>query len=803
MRFEQFKINLVEAILDEAEMTPKAFQDFLNSPLVTGMKMGFELEACIHNVRSVNDDYSEKDYSYDERVYDIESIVDFFGNEDANRESDLNKLRNDLYDDFQQWQDERFDNFLRTDDGQTDLKELIRSKLEDLDYNERQQKLEFERAEAGKVSDIYSEAEMQALETMRDEFNDDGDNDFGAFASDIDMSYMSDVENKYSHYLYWPHLSYDDEEYLNVDYVADELYTDTGIEAWASDSYHSTSRSSAQEKGRWIIEPDSSIDVDESEDGGLEFISPALEINTALEQMKKVLEFIREHGYTNTSTGLHINISVPDYNVDKLDYVKLAIFLGDKHVLEQFDRLSNHYCDGAYKKIGGKISGMKSAEISAVLSKMKEGLTLAASKIIHTGYTSKYTSINTKEGYIEFRSPGGDYLNDPVEKLTNTALRMALALRIATDETMYKQEYQKRLYKVLTDASEKDDLVKFKDYIAQYQSADPERRKYIVQTIQMERESRAEKKKRAPGDSMPYWMVKRRNGTGGGMAVHAATALDAVKEVAKGFDEDPIDLYAIPMAEEELDQRGSTIFVMKDDNGKEYRQRANISREARNLVAARYGIKADSLTVVATEQPPEEQSQQPGVDTTGDFQLVNSNRSIDTRMRNVDMTTAMRTARNMEQEYGLESGSIHVTRITGQTQSTTGAAGHNWRIYDVRNPDLFTVVAADSRTNAAERWAYVNPERPADMVDAVPDEGAMKYEFSIAQQALNPNPRNDNDRFIYPQEIYRQRTSFTEMPVRRVWATSKEQAIGKVRSFFHNDFWDIPEEWLKINVVGI
>jgi hypothetical protein len=802
MRFDQFKINLLEAILDEAEMTPKAFQDFLNSPLVTGMKMGFELEACIHNVRSINDDYSEKDYSYDERVYDIESIVDFFGNEDANRESDLNKLRNDLYDDFQQWQDERFDNFLRTDDGQTDLKELIRGKLEDLDYNERQQKLEFERAEAGKVSNIYSEAEMQALETMRDEFNDDGDNDFSAFASDIDMSYMSDVENKYSHYLYWPHLSYDDEEYLNVDYVADELYTDTGIEAWASDSYHSTSRSSAQEKGRWIIEPDSSIDVDESEDGGLEFISPALEINTALEQMKKVLEFIRGHGYTNTSTGLHINISVPDYNVDKLDYVKLAIFLGDKHVLEQFDRLSNHYCDGAYKKIGGKISGMKSAEISAVLSKMKEGLTLAASKIIHTGYTSKYTSINTKEGYIEFRSPGGDYLNDPVEKLTNTALRMALALRIATDETMYKQEYQKRLYKVLTDASEKDDLVKFKDYIAQYQSADTERRKYIVQTIQMERESRAEKKKRAPGDSMPYWMVKRRNGTGGGMAVHAATALDAVKEVAKGFDEDPIDLYAIPMAEEELDQRGSTIFVMKDDNGKEYRQRANISREARNLVAARYGIKADSLTVVATEQPEEEQPQAPGVDTTGDFQLVNSNRSIDTRMRNVDMTTAMRTARNMEQEYGLESGSIHVTRITGQTQSTTGVAGHNWRIYDVQNPDYFTVVAADSRTNAADRWQYVNPELPADMVDAVPDEGAMKYEFTIAQQAMNPDSLSDSDRFIYPAELYRQRTG-REIPVRRVWATSKEQAIGKARTFFPRDFDTIPEDWLKINVVGI
>ena len=32
MRYNQFKINLLEAILDEAEMTPKAFQDFLASP---------------------------------------------------------------------------------------------------------------------------------------------------------------------------------------------------------------------------------------------------------------------------------------------------------------------------------------------------------------------------------------------------------------------------------------------------------------------------------------------------------------------------------------------------------------------------------------------------------------------------------------------------------------------------------------------------------------------------------------------------------------------------------------------------
>jgi hypothetical protein len=141
-------------------------------------------------------------------------------------------------------------------------------------------------------------------------------------------------------------------------------------------------------------------------------------------------------------------------------------------------------------------------------------------------------------------------------------------------------------------------------------------------------------------------------------------------------------------------------------------------------------------------------------------------------------------------------------RLNNQSQSTTGVAGHNWRIYDIQSPDLFTVVAADSRTNAAERWSYVNPERPADMVDAVEDEGALKYEFTIAQQAVNPDSLNDSDRFIYPAELYRQRTG-REIPTRKVWATSKEQAVGKARSFFPRDFDTIPEDWLKINVVGI
>ena len=699
---------------------------------------------------------------------------------------------------------------------------------------------------------------MTAIEKLRDEWQDNDSASWEKYCDVMDMSYMSDVQNKYEHYLYWPYESYGDgDDQINVDWVAEELYDETGIAANASDSYHSTSRTRAQEQGRWIIEPDSSIETDESDEAGLEFISPALEIPEAIKQMQQVLEFIREHGYTNSSTGLHINISVPDFSTDDLDYVKLAIFLGDKHVLEQFDRLSNHYCDGAYKKIGNKIQQMKGAEVKAVMDKMKEGLTLAASKIIHTGYTNKYTSINTKEGYIEFRGPGGDYLGKTPEELSNTALRMALALRIATDPEMYKKEYQKRLYKVLTDSGEKDDLVKFKDYVARFQTADKETRGYIIQTIQAEREARKAKKKKPEGESRPYWMVRRRGqANGGGMAVFADTAYDAIKDVAKSWDMDPVYLVATPMADEQpqggpdsgneertwtiadglgrpagtvqarsseealriygstnnIDTRdyaavasgsseGSTFVI--DYNGTKYRQRANSADEARDLLSARIGVERNLLWDIQ-EEPQGMATGGVTVDgnARGNYHLVNSNRSIDTRMTNVSREEAHSTARRMEQEYGLESGSVHVTRINDQSRSTTGAAGHNWRIYDVQNPDLFTVVASDSRTNAVERWAYVNPERPADMVDAVPDEGAMKYEFTIAQQAMNPDPVSDGDRFIYPAELYRQRTG-REMPVRRVWATSKEQAISKARTFFPRDFDTIPEDWLKINVVGI
>jgi hypothetical protein len=84
---------------------------------------------------------------------------------------------------------------------------------------------------------------------------------------------------------------------------------------------------------------------------------------------------------------------------------------------------------------------------------MKSQLNAEASKLIHSGSTEKFTSINTKDNRIEFRSPGGDYLSiiaDNPQKMIDTINRMVVTMDAAMDPDKYKEEYQKKLYKLLT-----------------------------------------------------------------------------------------------------------------------------------------------------------------------------------------------------------------------------------------------------------------------------------------------------------------------------------------------------------------
>ena len=109
-------------------------------------------------------------------------------------------------------------------------------------------------------------------------------------------------------------------------------------------------------------------------------------------------------------------------------------------------------------------------DAKALLDKMREQLNTTASKLVHTGVTNKYTSINTKDNRIEFRSPGGDWLNENFDKVENTLLRFTVALAASIDPEAYRQEYLKKLYKLLeptaVETKSVDTVKYFSDYVA-------------------------------------------------------------------------------------------------------------------------------------------------------------------------------------------------------------------------------------------------------------------------------------------------------------------------------------------------
>ena len=140
--------------------------------------------------------------------------------------------------------------------------------------------------------------------------------------------------------------------------------------------------------------------------------------------------------------------------------------MGDKYVLDSFGRASNTYAKSALDIVKRHVrDNPEGAE--ALLDKMKGNLDQLATKAIHSGITNKYTSINTKDGHIEFRSPGGDWLDENFDKIENTLLRFTVAMSAALNPEMYRQEYLTKLYKLLSDGNKDVDTIKyFSDYVA-------------------------------------------------------------------------------------------------------------------------------------------------------------------------------------------------------------------------------------------------------------------------------------------------------------------------------------------------
>jgi hypothetical protein len=431
----------------------------------TGAIAGMEFEMIVPNVEGNDDGDLEPDYDMDERCRSIEDAVQFFHDGDYNGRREVERLRERMKNDYQEWLDDKlYQDWERS--GEEYLEEWVPNNVDESEWN---------------PDDLEGEARTEALEDFianihadpgssdaYDEYREENQESYDEsdWLDDADLSRMSEIENSYS--MSWPHWRSQGGGEANIEDVASEFENAIGRDVRASGNYHSGNviRPSPTQI-RYVVEPDGSLEPDDPNDQGLEFVSPPLPIDEILSDLNKVKAWAKEYGcYTNDSTGLHINISVPNYSRQNLDFVKLALLMGDKYVLDSFGRASNTYAKSALDIVKRHVrDNPEGAE--ALLDKMKGNLDQLATKAIHSGITSKYTSINTKDGHIEFRSPGGDWLDENFDKIENTLLRFTVAMSAALNPEMYRQEYLTKLYKLLSENNKDVDTIKyFSDYVA-------------------------------------------------------------------------------------------------------------------------------------------------------------------------------------------------------------------------------------------------------------------------------------------------------------------------------------------------
>lgn len=474
--------------LVEVDMSPGALKRWAKSDAAQRVRVGFEFEMYFPNTSSDDSEDDPYDYDRDDRPHSIQDVIDFFseGNNPSPRGT-LNRLEAQMYDRYSDWRQEAIDGEMTesgffefmdekddTEDIRTDKQAEFRLEAEEElgdeagrdEISDRVQELWI-----NWVDTQWNRGDSVYMEQYRDYVSEAQEENFseGAWLRS-EYRYMSDVQNEWS--LDWPHMN---ERYREGGQApeawADELSSVIGMPVKFG-GYHGTRRGEDHAN----LEYDSSLDEPESdEDAGLELITPYRPLPEALQILDSVIEFANRMGiYTNSSTGLHMNVSLED--VKNVDWVKLVMFMGDTYILDTFERRANTYARSSMMKLMDKVRERRAEQpvqeqdedraiyggeidIDRAMGLMRDNMIELARQAVQSGLgRDKYQSVHVKPlddggSYIEFRGPGGDWLgkqDENADVLRNTVFRLGRAMEIAADPEAERREYAKKLYKTLT-----------------------------------------------------------------------------------------------------------------------------------------------------------------------------------------------------------------------------------------------------------------------------------------------------------------------------------------------------------------
>ena len=475
--------------INEVAMNPTAYAQSIEQAQQQGVKIGFEFEVCVPSAVFTSKESKINTINHnlvDELLYDADTIVGMSLYQYSDSvDSDLSKFdslftpkpRKSKYPNlttaFNTLLEKRVERakelfYKIPEDVRAEYSAAAKNRLRRYnDVNDQRNPLMFvriladllmtnSRREANRpykdVLEEMTQLSFHQLDVLREMFPETS---VDRILSNMSKYFNYDPEKVYNEYDLVDH-SYDEDDY--EDYpgyskaskaVATALRSTMNKKVVIFDEYHEDDK----RLDRWYIEPDGSLSPNEQEDACVEIVGPPQKANKALDSLKRFFEMAqRLNLYTNRSTGLHINVSIPK----NIDVLKLAVFTGDQYVLKQYERLENNYSRSVTRDLSGNYNMSPNSPNSKPFSqeltgsgknvfgqkKFSKNIELEQIQDIADRISNSHTASisNENENYISFRHVGGDYLKDH-QGIVNVVGRFVRAMIIASDPNAYRNEY--------------------------------------------------------------------------------------------------------------------------------------------------------------------------------------------------------------------------------------------------------------------------------------------------------------------------------------------------------------------------
>lgn len=419
--------------------------EVLNDP---NFLVGFEFEFYLNNVKpntEVYDDWLEFNSEIESSIEELEEAY-----LNATREGDeiIDETINDFNDELKKL-------------------EVDKDEYDDEDYNELISDIEekIERLEDAKGEYYRFEHVADIVDNSNFEYDNEWEHNISfPTPSDVFIEYISmfviNAHEWISEHLFYTIIEYKDpnrfEYYMSSRGIPipeeDGEYTDSFEEVieeyfpFNDFPYKNIAVTEIYDFKIWRLMEDGSLK------GGIELTSPIMVLKDAVNVLPTVLNFIKEHGHTETERGepgLHINISYKGANMKNLDPLKIILFTDEGYISRHFnDRRYADYVSFMYEKI---VQNSKKLPNINTTKTIKELVTLVSP--IMTPKRVKSSGINLQSAYgktgrVEFRYLGGydyEYKGDAILK---NMLKFAFYLKIGLDKDFKNKEYVKKITKL-------------------------------------------------------------------------------------------------------------------------------------------------------------------------------------------------------------------------------------------------------------------------------------------------------------------------------------------------------------------